>query len=252
VWDIVFYGNKLFQSTIISVTIGGKPNLYAIYEYTLINAAVALAGYYMCALTIDANWMGRTRMQAMGFAVTCILFLVCGFLYTTLITPEYIRLFQALYFLSSFWGQWGPNGTTFILPSELFPTDIRSQAHGISAAMGKFGALTSTLVFSYGAGGNKVAPETIFIVNGFASLLGFVLTVVFIPNTTKVTLEEIDMLWECRLHDKPYTGSALHADHLSTFERLVEVHSADADQIEREGLLDRHDGEQSTTNASIS
>ena len=51
--DIVFYGNKLFQSKIISVTLGAAPNLYSIYSYTLINAAVAICGYYFCAFTID-------------------------------------------------------------------------------------------------------------------------------------------------------------------------------------------------------
>ncbi|MGZ4032923.1 MAG: hypothetical protein ACXVDJ_09855 [Tumebacillaceae bacterium] len=35
-----------------------------------------------------------------------------------------------------------------MLPTELFPTDVRSQAHGTCAAMGKFGALTATIVFT--------------------------------------------------------------------------------------------------------
>ncbi len=39
--------------------------------------------------------------------------------------------------MSTFFGQFGPNVTTWLLPVELFPTDIRSQAHGISAATGK-------------------------------------------------------------------------------------------------------------------
>jgi hypothetical protein len=53
IWDIVFYGNKLFQATMIKGVIGPNPTLGDIYSYTLINSAVALAGYYLCAFTID-------------------------------------------------------------------------------------------------------------------------------------------------------------------------------------------------------
>lgn len=37
-------------------------------EWTLLNSTVALVGYYFAAFTIDRPWMGRTRMQSMGFA----------------------------------------------------------------------------------------------------------------------------------------------------------------------------------------
>jgi hypothetical protein len=37
----------------------------------------------------------------------------------------------------SFFGQWGPNATTWLLPSELFPTETRAMSHGLAAATGK-------------------------------------------------------------------------------------------------------------------
>lgn len=40
-------------------------------------------------------------------------------------------------------GQFGPNATTWLLPGEVFPTDIRATCHGISAATGKVGALVA-------------------------------------------------------------------------------------------------------------
>ena len=52
----------------------------------------------------------------------------------------------------SFWGQFGPNATTFLLASELFPTDTRGKAHGISAAVGKLGALAADIILG------KVSP----------------------------------------------------------------------------------------------
>ena len=56
--------------------------------------------------------------------------------------------FIALYALTFFFANWGPNSTTYILPSELFPARFRSSAHGFCAAMGKAGAITG--VFGFG------------------------------------------------------------------------------------------------------
>lgn len=37
--------------------------------------------------------------------------------------------------------QFGPNCTTFLLAGELYPTDVRTTAHGTSAGVAKLGAL---------------------------------------------------------------------------------------------------------------
>ena len=46
-------------------------------------------------------------------------------------------------------GQFGPNATTWLLPGEVFPTDIRATCHGVSAATGKVGALVAGIWFAY-------------------------------------------------------------------------------------------------------
>ncbi len=56
---------------------------------------------------------------------------------------------QFLYFMSSFFGQFGPNATTWMLPGEIFPTDVRATCHGLSAAIGKAGALLAGIFFHY-------------------------------------------------------------------------------------------------------
>lgn len=35
----------------------------------------------------------------------------------------------------------GPNATTYLLPAELFPTELRASGHGLAAACGKLGAM---------------------------------------------------------------------------------------------------------------
>jgi hypothetical protein len=202
VWDVAFYGNKLFQGKIIAVIVG-KPEtitLLDIMKATLLNSFVGLVGYYFAAFTIDKAWMGRVRMQNMGFLISFILFLACGYAYDTLVTPEYIGLFQFLYYMSSFFAQFGANATTWLLPVELFPTDVRSQAHGISAAMGKLGALAATLAFSFGNAGSAVSAQQIFLISGYCCLVGLVLTVLFVPDYTGKPLSEVDRDWNELMH----------------------------------------------------
>jgi PHS family inorganic phosphate transporter-like MFS transporter len=65
-----------------------------------------------------------------------------------LLAQDYVQLktsssgaaFVFVYGLTYFFSNWGANTTTFIIPSEAFPTRIRSTAHGLSAAAGKIGA----------------------------------------------------------------------------------------------------------------
>jgi len=54
---------------------------------------------------------------------------------------EYLGLFLFIYGLTFFFCNFGPNVTTFVIPSETFPTSIRATCHGISAASGKVGAV---------------------------------------------------------------------------------------------------------------
>ena len=76
-----------------------------------------------------------------------IIFLVCAIWYDWLLANQ-LGLFQFLYFFSSFWGQFGPNATTYVVPGEVFPTDVRAFFHGISAATGKVGAIAASQVFA--------------------------------------------------------------------------------------------------------
>ena len=57
-------GNKLFQSTFIKIL---QPNasILTALEWTLLNSAVSLVGYYFAAFTVDKAWMGRVRLQSM-------------------------------------------------------------------------------------------------------------------------------------------------------------------------------------------
>ena len=60
-------------------------SIYVQLQWTLLNSFVALTGYYFAAFTIDRTWWGRRRMQAFGFFMLSLLFLLCATLYDTLV-----------------------------------------------------------------------------------------------------------------------------------------------------------------------
>ncbi|KAK3067268.1 hypothetical protein LTS18_001221, partial [Coniosporium uncinatum] len=146
--DVFFYGNKLFQGEFIKV-ITTSSSVMTGWEYNLINIAVSLCGYYLASFFIDNKLYGRKWMMIVGFMMDFVLFVVPAFNYEYYISPAHVHEFQAMYFLSSFFNQFGPNSVTFIAAAEVFPTPVRATAHGFSAAVGKMGALLASVLYNY-------------------------------------------------------------------------------------------------------
>jgi hypothetical protein len=89
-----------------------------------------------------------------------------------------------LYLGTSYFGQVGPNATTFVLPAEVMPTAWRTLGHGLAAASGKLGALSATLLFHNNGNhhdGNNNTAANLFLWSGYASLLGAVITYWLVP-----------------------------------------------------------------------
>ena len=81
-----------------------------------------------------------------------------------------------------------PNTTTFVLPSEVFPVQMRTTGHGIAAGVGKLGAFAG--VFLVPQLQNAVGLRGMLVVAGVAALLGLVVTFA-LPETSQVSLEDI-------------------------------------------------------------
>ena len=68
---------------------------------------------------MDKRWYGRMHMQANGFMMMFILYLICAVAYPQLTASQAgLHAFQFLYFFSSFWNQFGPNCTTWLVAGE--------------------------------------------------------------------------------------------------------------------------------------
>lgn len=159
-------------------------------------------------------------MMIIGFMLDFVLFTVAAFHYKYYTSRANIHAFQAMYFLSSFFNQFGPNSVTFLVAAEVFPTPIRATAHGFSAAWGKAGALLAAVLYNY------IDTQTKFYVVPWFGLAGAAVTWFFLPDTTGLDLKEQERRWACiregREHE--YHGVAIHWKHLSVWERFRGVH----------------------------
>jgi MFS transporter, PHS family, inorganic phosphate transporter len=104
--------------------------------------------------------------------------------------------FLLVYGVSYFFTEFGPNMTTFVMPSELYPVSMRATGHGISAGVGKLGAFIGVFLFPllndwFGLRG------TLLLTAGVA-VAGFALTLV-LPEPAGRSLEDI----ATSTHDTP-------------------------------------------------
>jgi len=184
--------------------------------WNLCNVGVSLCGYYLASFLIDNKLYGRKWMQQIGFLLDFVLFVVPAFHYHYYTSIAGVHAFQAMYFLSSFFNQFGPNSVTFLVAAEVYPTPIRASAHGFSAAVGKLGALMATVLYNY------IDVPTRFYVVPWFGLAGMLMTALFLPDTTGLDLKEQERRWAYIRsgREKDYHGIAIHPKHLSLWERL--------------------------------
>ena len=211
-----FYGNKLFQGQFIEVLNPNSDSVMTNWLWNLVNVGVALVGYYLASFLIDNKLYGRKTMQIVGFIGCFICFAIPAFSYDYYTSEAGIHKFQAMYFISSFFNQFGPNAVTFLVAAEVYPTPIRASAHGFSAACGKLGALLAAILYNY------IEVEMRFLVVPWFGLLGALVTYLFLPDTTGLDLKEQERRWAYIRagREKEYHGIAIHPKHLSVWERF--------------------------------
>jgi len=196
--DVAFYGINL-NNSIILAAIGFSSNGDAytqLMQSAVGNIVIALLGtvpgYWVSVFTIDR--LGRRKIQIGGFAILTVLFLVLGCAFGPLLNTS-VYLFVALFTLAQFFQNFGPNVTTFVIPGEVFPTRVRSTAHGISAASGKLGAIVAQVGFSQlkDIGGKNAFIGNLLIIFAVFMAIGCVVSF-WIPETARRSLEEIEAM----------------------------------------------------------
>ncbi len=207
-FDYAYYGNTLSLPTILK-----QVSPHAGVEKKLVLSLIlfvvfALPGYLLAVARMDR--VGHRRLQLIGFGVMAACFIVLGSVHplTASVAP-----FVVIFGISYLFTEFGPNTTTFVLPSEVFPVSMRTTGHGIAAGVGKLGAfigvfLVPRLQSSFGLRG-------MLLVAGAAAVVGLLLTMV-LPEPARRALEEVSGEDEGRIVTLPDPAVApAHADEAS-------------------------------------
>jgi len=209
VFDVVFYGNSLFTSTLLDLAgLANEPGWVGIADnvaFNVVIALIALPGYWLAVLLVDV--VGRRPLQLTGFAMMAVIYILMGTTYTTL--QRYPIVFVVLYGFSYLFANAGPNTTTFILPTESFPTVVRSTCHGFSAASGKLGAVVGSFLMNPIMAAIGVGQTLVLC--GALAILGFVLTYFFVPETKDLDMNELDQQYEKMLLESK-ASQIMHED----------------------------------------
>jgi len=182
-FDYAYYGNSISTPVILS-DVAPHASLLTTLEWSLaIFAIAALPGYLLATATMDR--IGHRRLQLIGFAVMAASFLAIG------LVPGVASAaipFLAVYAVSYFFSEFGPNTTTFVLSAELFPVQARTTGHGLSAGTAKVGAFIGVFVFPL-LTATAGLRGTLTVTAAFA-VVGLLLTLI-LPEPARRSLEDV-------------------------------------------------------------
>jgi MFS transporter, PHS family, inorganic phosphate transporter len=181
--DYAYYGNTISTPQILGLISPHASIMTKIALQLAIFVVAALPGYVLAIAYLDR--IGHRRLQLTGFAVMGLCFLIIAAVpgMTTMVVP-----FLLVYGVSYFFTEFGPNMTTFVMPSEIYPVDMRATGHGISAGVGKLGAFIG--VFLFPVLQTSLGLRGTLLLTAGVSVLGFALTLV-LPEPAGRSLEDI-------------------------------------------------------------
>lgn len=192
-YDFINYPFTLFSGNIVKQLPGGNGSLVHQIGYSTAMNVFLIPGCLVGALLLDR--LGRRNTQALGFALQAIFGFVLGGAVEPIhkITPLYIVLYGLL--LAT--GEGGPGICTLLLSAESFPTAVRGNLAGLSAAVAKAGAAVGTRVFD--AIQNEYADQEMqslrvpVLVAAAIAVLGCIITLLCFPAEHHETLQDEDI-----------------------------------------------------------
>ncbi len=193
--DIDFYANGLFNHDITALIFSdGKLTTAADdAKNSAFITLVGLPGYFLSYCFIDR--IGRKNIQMTGFYMMTLLYLICSVAHDWFMSTDgtsdpstarfkkfgYLLVYSFTFTFSNF----GPNTTSFVIPGEIYPAEVRATAHGISAASGKLGAAVGAYWFP------RLDYTDSMLFCAAVAAAGVVVTYFFIPR-----YDSLDLMYE--------------------------------------------------------
>ncbi len=191
--DIATYGVGLFTAVLLGAlhfgTTGGSP----VGQTEALAAGSGAIDLFLLLGFVLGFWavarFGRIRMQLFGFAG-----MIAGMLVLTASTlmaggaASHVLVVFAGFALFNLAMNMGPNSTTYILPAELFPTQLRATGAGFAAAAAKVGATAGVFLLPLIRSGLGVTA--VLVLMAVVSVLGLASTWLLRVEGEDRTLEE--------------------------------------------------------------
>jgi putative MFS transporter len=143
--DISYYGIGLFAPAVLrAVHIAENADLLSsandmLVSTLFVNAFVVLGAF--SAIFVIAK-MNPFKLQKIGFLVSFLGLLILSF---SNMNDFSMPMIFSGFILFNFFVNFGPGITTYLLPAELYATEIKATGHGVAASCGKMGAAVGTL-----------------------------------------------------------------------------------------------------------
>jgi hypothetical protein len=181
--DYAYYGNTISTPQILSLISPTASTMTKIALQLAIFVVAAVPGYLLAIARLDK--IGHRKLQLLGFAMMGACFLIIAAVpgMTTMVVP-----FLLVYGVSYFFTEFGPNMTTFVMPSEIYPVTMRATGHGISAGVGKLGAFIGVFLFPILS--DSLGLRGTLLLTAGVAVAGFALTLV-LPEPAGRSLEDM-------------------------------------------------------------
>lgn len=174
--DISYYGIGLFTPYILkALHVSNYGDFLSsaneVLKSTLIVNLFVLAGAFLAIFFIEK--INPLRLQKMGFINAFFGLLILSLSYSASSSINLGILFTG-FIMFNFFINFGPAVTTYLLPTQVYETDIKATGHGLAAGAGKLGAFIGTIFLPI-----IHAKVGIYVTVGVLSitlLIGFMLT----------------------------------------------------------------------------
>ena len=184
-FDVAFYGTNIFTPQILSAIFGPSETLGELCWQSLVVQSMGLPATIV-TIWLMAKYSGRS-LNMWGFALMAISFAGMALLFGAYpssgdASPAKFALFALITFSINF----GPNVVTYVLPAQLFPTQVRSRYHGASAASGKVGAVIGSFMYTPIANSGQDGLADVMWVQVALCLVGVGVAYILLPHQAEV------------------------------------------------------------------
>ncbi|MFY9331812.1 MAG: MFS transporter [Candidatus Nanopelagicales bacterium] len=150
--DIATYGVGIFTPTLLAALVLAGPDASFIADDIASTESTALLDIFLVLGFLSAIFLvekiGRIPLQLIGFAMMSVGLVILA---TASSLPGAGNENLALVFIGfavfNFFMNAGPNATTYALPAEVFPSEVRAAGHGFAAGAAKLGAAIGVFFF---------------------------------------------------------------------------------------------------------